>query len=308
MQLQSITLGDRSRGPHVLITGGVHGDEFEPMVAIRQLAVELADRPLNGSVTLVPVVNEAAFRRGDRVAEDGLDLARTCPGREAGSITEQTAAALSKLIQSADAYIDLHTGGTRLHVYPLAGYMLHPNRSVYLRQQRMASIFGLPIMWGTDPNLNGRSLSVARDANVPAIYAEFLGGGGCEPRGVAAYVRGCRNILVDLDILDGKIDYPATRPLHVEDARTNAGHMQIQHPSPIDGYFHAAVALGQRVHHGDVIGRVCDPLDNTHQDIAAMQDGIILVLRTFPSVHQNDSLAVILETDDSPVPWQQAVL
>ncbi len=217
MNLQSITLGDRTRGPHVLITGGVHGDEFEPMVAIRQLAAELADQPLNGAVTLVPVVNEAAFRRGDRVAEDGLDLARTCPGREDGSITEQTAAALSKLIHSADFYIDLHTGGTRLQVYPLAGYVLHPRREIHLRQQRMASVFGLPIVWGTDPNLNGRSLSVARDANVPAIYAEFLGGGGCEPRGVTAYVRGCRNILTDLDILDGQIDLPSTKPLLIED-------------------------------------------------------------------------------------------
>lgn len=308
MNLQSITLGDRSRGPHVIITGGVHGDEFEPMVAIRQLAAELANQPLRGAVTLVPVVNEAAFRRGDRVAEDGLDLARTCPGREDGSITERTAAALSKLIQSADFYIDLHTGGTRLQVYPLAGYVLHPRREIHLRQQRMASVFGLPIVWGTDPNLNGRSLSVARDANVPAIYTEFLGGGGCETRGVTAYVRGCRNILIDLDILDGQIELPSIKPLLVEDGRPNAGYLQIHHPSPQDGYFHPAVTLGQRVRAGDVIGTVCDPLGTTWQDVIAAQTGIVLVLRTFPSVKQNDSLAVILETDTDPVPWQQSAM
>jgi hypothetical protein len=32
-----------------------------------------------------------------------------------------------KLIRSADYYIDLHTGGTEFSIYPLAGYMLHPN-------------------------------------------------------------------------------------------------------------------------------------------------------------------------------------
>lgn len=307
MHLQSITLGDRTRGRHVLITGGVHGDEFEPMVAIRQLAAELANQPLRGAVTIVPVVNEAAFRRGDRVAEDGLDLARTCPGREAGSITEQTAAELSKLIQSADFYIDLHTGGTRLQVYPLAGYVLHPRPEIHLRQQRMASVFGLPIVWGTDPNLNGRSLSVARDANVPAIYAEFLGGGGCESRGVKAYVRGCRNILIDLDILDGQIELPATRPLLIEDGRPNAGYLQIHHPSPQNGYFHPAVTLGQRVQRGDILGTVCDPLGTTPQTIPAVQNGIILVLRTFPSVKQNDSLAVVLETESDPVPWTECI-
>lgn len=307
MQLQSITIGDRSRGPHVLITGGVHGDEFEPMVAIRQLAVELANQLLRGAVTFVPVVNEAAFRRGDRVADDGLDLARTCPGREDGSITERTAAAFSKLIQSADFYIDLHTGGTRLQVYPLAGYMLHSQREIHLRQQRMASVFGLPIVWGTDPNLNGRSLSIARDAHVPAIYTEFLGGGGCHPAGVAAYVRGCRNILIDLDILDGQIDLPATRPLLLEDGRPNAGYLQIHHPSPQDGYFRPVVTLGQRVQSGDTLGTVCDPLGTTQQDVIAAQTGIVLVLRSFPSVQQHDSLAVILETDSDPVPWTESL-
>ncbi len=171
----------------------------------------------------------------------------------------------------------------------------------------MASVFGLPIVWGTDPNLNGRSLSVARDANVPAIYAEFLGGGGCEPRGVTAYVRGCRNILIDLDILDGQIDLPSTKPLLIEDGRPNAGYLQIHHPSPQDGYFHPAVTLGQRVRAGDAIGTVCDPLGRASQNIHATQNGIILVLRTFPSVHQNDSLAVILETDSDPVSWMDYI-
>ena len=46
--------------------------------------------------------------------DDQLDLARTCPGRSDGSVTEQTAWALSESIRSADFYIDLHTGGTEL--------------------------------------------------------------------------------------------------------------------------------------------------------------------------------------------------
>src|SRR5437016_11045603 len=75
-------------GPHVLITGGVHGDEFEPMAAIRLLMRRLRPEGLRGRVTLVPVVNEPAFRRGQRTAADQLDLARTCPGQADGSVTE----------------------------------------------------------------------------------------------------------------------------------------------------------------------------------------------------------------------------
>src|SRR5438067_1918546 len=97
------------------------------MAAIRRLMAAIRPEQLRGQVTLVPVVNEPAFRLGQRTAEDGLDLARTCPGRQDGSITERIAHALSSMIRSADYYIDLHTGGTRLRVLPLVGYMLHPD-------------------------------------------------------------------------------------------------------------------------------------------------------------------------------------
>ena len=100
-------------GPSLLVTGGVHGDEFEPIFAIRRLIRFFSsEEPLtHGRLTLVPVVNEAAFLRGHRcAAADGLDLARTCPGRRDGSPTEQVAAELSELIRASDYYIDLHTG------------------------------------------------------------------------------------------------------------------------------------------------------------------------------------------------------
>ena len=70
MDLKSRTFAGQS-GPTLLITGGVHGDEFEPMAAIRRLIRIFEEDPdlvrnLRGSVQLVPVVNEAAFLRGQR--------------------------------------------------------------------------------------------------------------------------------------------------------------------------------------------------------------------------------------------------
>src|SRR5688572_5861528 len=149
MKLTSYEVIGNSPGPHLLITGGVHGDEFEPMAAIRQLMAEIRSAELRGRVTLVPVVSEPAFALGQRTAEDGLDLARTCPGRADGSVTERIAFALSELIRTADYYIDLHTGGTRLHVLPLVGYMLHPDEKVLSIQRRTARALGLSVIWGT---------------------------------------------------------------------------------------------------------------------------------------------------------------
>jgi predicted deacylase len=285
-------------GPRVLITGGVHGDEFEPMAAIRRLIARFHSAPpLRGKVTLVPVVNEPAFRRGCRVANDGLDLARTCPGRADGSVTERIAHELSQLIRDADHYIDLHTGGTRLRVLPLVGYTLHPVAAVLEAQRRMARAFGLPVVWGTDPNLEGRSLSVARDANVPAIYAEYMGGGGCDPEGVDAYVAGCRRVLAEVGVLAGALPATDLSPLVVEDSRPGSGHMQVNHPSPCEGFFEPAVALGHRVRSGELLGTVTDVLGRERVPLSATHGGVVIVLHTFARVEAGAGLVVILPTD-----------
>ena len=93
--LRTFHVAGRQAGRHLLITGGVHGDEFEPIAAIRRLIDFFRVNPdeaaaLHGAVTFVPIVNEAAFLRGHRCAEDNLDLARSCPGNWNGSVTEQT--------------------------------------------------------------------------------------------------------------------------------------------------------------------------------------------------------------------------
>jgi predicted deacylase len=296
IQLAVHEIKGHSPGPHLLITGGVHGDEFEPMAAVRRLMTAIDAKTLHGEVTLIPVVNEPAFRRGQRTADDGLDLARTCPGRADGSISEQIAHALSQHIRAADLYIDLHTGGTRLTVLPLCGYSLHNDDRVLARQRRMARAFGLPLIWGTDPHLDGRSLSVARDANVAAIYAEYLGGGRFDPVGVEAYVHGCLNVMAEFGLLAAPVKAPTRPPLVVEDDRPGSGHMQINHPAPCGGFFEAAVSLGQEVRKGDVLGQIIDPLGQRAHVIRARYAGMVVVLHTFARVDDGVSVAVVLET------------
>jgi predicted deacylase len=294
--LQTIDVEGATPGPHLLVTGGVHGDEYEPMSACRRLARELESRSLSGRVTLIPCVNEAAFVRGARTAEDGLDLARVCPGRPDGTITEQTAHSLSERIRTADYYIDLHTGGIAYRLSPLAGYTLHPDPEILAAQRRMARAFNLPIVWGTSPHLDGRSLSVARDAGVPAIYAEYEGGSQCCPAGVEAYVAGCLNVMAEFGMLPARVPPPSRVRHIVEDERPNAGFLQLGHPSPMDGQFATLVELDQRVRRGDPIGTVTDILGNRTETVAAVCDGLVLMLRALPRVAAGDGLAMILET------------
>lgn len=285
-------------GPHLVITGGVHGDEFEPIAAIRRL-VELFQAASDeisefcGRTTLVPCVNEAAFLRGHRCAEDHLDLARTCPGDQRGSITERVAWQLSELIRSADFYVDLHTGGTEFSLSPLSGYVLHRDAEVLKTQRLMAHAFNLPIVWGTSPDLDGRSLSVARDAHVPAIYCEYLGAATCSEQGVKDYVSGCLNVMGMLKML--RRHPPPNRVEHVvEDPTPTSGHLQVCNPSPATGYFAPAVCIGDRVAQGELIGTVFELSGNRPHTMAAEESGIVLMLRTFPRVRVGETVGVIL--------------
>jgi predicted deacylase len=288
--------GDKD-GPHLLITAGVHGDEFESIRAVWELIQRFKSDAslmgnLHGRLTLVPMVNDEACRLGQRCGEDEKDLARHCPGDPDGSPTEQTAWALSELIRGADYYIDLHTGGTAYSVYPLAGYTLHPDGSILDAQRRMARAFNLPVIWGTAANLDGRSLSVARDANVPAIYCEYLGSGRCDSRGVAAYVEGSLNVMAELELLDQS--RPESRVKHlIEDPTPGSGHMQIQNPAPVKGFFEPAVPLGTEIQAGRQLGVVYDIEDNRPFEILAPRDGLVLVLRTYPLVEKGESVGVI---------------
>ncbi len=294
IELQTIEVVGKAEGPHLLITGGVHGDEFESMTAIRRLAIAVDASELSGRLTLVPVVNEAAFLAGNRTAEDGLDLARVCPGDPEGSVTLRTAVALSQLIESADYYIDLHSGGIIMDVWPMSGYGLSDDPAILDVQRRMAHAFNLPVIWGTAGNLNGRSLSVARDAGVAAIYTEYLGGGRCSPEGADAYFEGCLNVMAELELL--KRERPASAvTLRIEDPRPGSGHMQVQNPSPITGQFTPAVSLGQRVRPDDLLGFVTNVSGSQVHEITCTQDGYVLAIRTYPRVHENDSVIVIME-------------
>lgn len=293
MELRSKTIVGRSDGPHLLIVGGVHGDEWEPMAAGRRLLRELDASQLRGRVTVCPCVNEAAFARGTRTADDLLDLARICPGKEDGSVSEQTAAAFAKLIRSADALIDMHTAGTVFNLVRLAGYGINPDPKINETQRKLAHAFQFPLVWGTDGRFVGTSLSVARAAGIPSIYIENGGGGMCDSVRVDENVTGCLNAMRSLGILSGE-QPPSAVKYFVEDDRFDSGRLQNKCTAPSAGYFQPTVALWDVVEQGQPIGRLEDPLGEAPVTINAYTTGTVMLLRTFPSVKVGDPLIVIL--------------
>jgi len=286
--------GKQTVGPHVLISAGVHGDEYEPMLAIQALTEILGGMLLKGTVTLMPIVNVGAYLSENRLGMDGLDLARICPGNATGSDSQQAAAEVSLLIREADYYIDLHTGGRLFDIFPLAGYMLHPDADVLEKQRKMAGTFGLPVVWGTEAKPEGRTLSVARDARVPAIYVEYGGGGLLRKEVKLAYLQGCMRVLAWLNMVEASEKAIPQITYWVEDNRPSGGYLQGKMPAPMTGIFECHVSLGDRVKKGAPWGSLYDPIHGEIKEIEADMDGIVLFVRKAPFVRKAEALGGIL--------------
>ena len=293
--VKSYRIDSGKTGPKVLLTAGVHGDEYEPIVTAMQLINELPGLLKSGSLTIVPVTNESAYVNSIRYGEDGLDLARICPGKPDGTITERVASQISSLIKGSDYFIDMHTGGTAFEIYPLAGYVLHPSPEILKKQQEMALAFNLPLVWGTDYRPNGRTLSVARDANIPAIYLEFGGGTGFRMQVVDAYKKGFMQLLNYFNMLNKPIESDnSVEKYWIEDHRQDSGFLQGKMPSPSDGIFVARVKIGDKVKAGELFGRVIEPFSGKQINLYADIDGLVFLLRTMVKVKSGDALGGIM--------------
>lgn len=294
-----IIIDSKKDGPIVLITAGVHGDEYEPIIAAQKLIGLLESKLIVGKVLIVPCVNSTAVELHTRFGDDGLDLARVCPGNVNGSSTEKDAAEISELIKHSDYLIDLHTGGRILDIFPMVGYMLHPTEMVLAEQREMAKAFGLPMIWGTECSPNGRTLSVARDAMVPAIYVEYGGGSTVRKEIIQSYTAGCLAVLAYLKMFDNVVKETTSPKYWVEDPTPQNGHLQSKMPSPTDGIFVPNKSVGDGINEGEMIGQIIDMQSGNKIPIYVQETGIILFLRCDAIVKKGDSLGGIVPVNSN---------
>src|SRR5438105_11734123 len=134
----------RKRGPQVLVTAGIHGDEPTGPGAAWYLGERLADAPLTGSVTVIPCVNVLALRASRRlIPGEDTDLNRFFPGRADGCLAERVAAALTGLLAMHDALIDVHTAAWCV---PFVLVDDIRERGLAARVARWAQASGLPVV------------------------------------------------------------------------------------------------------------------------------------------------------------------
>ena len=84
--INAVLLAGKRPGKTLVVTAGVHGNEYVGIQAVRELIREIQPLELSGRLLLVPLVNESGFYQGTHlIPADGKNLNRCFPGSTRGS-------------------------------------------------------------------------------------------------------------------------------------------------------------------------------------------------------------------------------
>lgn len=269
-QLPAAVLHGKQPGKTVLITAGIHAEEYVGIQAAMELEQELKIQKLAGTVVIVKVVNRKAFelRSGSESHEDGKNLNRVFPGDPKGTWSDRLAHAIEKeLLSIADYYIDLHSGDSYEQLTPYVYYAGAADKEVVEQSREMAQQADVPYMVGSNVSMGG-CYNYAASLGIPSILLERGQMGGWTQEESHSTRRDVRNILCHLGIYQGEKDYRNYYPLEVKDLCYQAANEQ--------GLWYPCKKPGDMIQQGDILGVIKDYEGEILEVCKAEYGGVIL--------------------------------
>ena len=271
------TFRSSAPGPHVLIIGGVHGDEINGVEIVRRMLEKGSFNKLKvGSVIAIPLLNVFGFINFSRDVPDGKDVNRSFPGNQVGSLASRVARIISKVVlPQADIIIDCHSGGADRFNYPQIRISKEDTAS-----KELAIAFNPPFILNKEILL-GSLRRTARLANKPCLVYE--GGEALRLDGysIARGVTGIERTLHYLGMIDATFEH--SRP-----------PVEIEHTTwiraPQAGLFIWSKSSGSKIKKDEPLGTIRDPYGTQTVAVLSTRDGYILGHTNAPVVNQGDAL------------------
>jgi len=246
------------QGPTLILEGGNHGDEYEGPIVLGRLIRELDPARIQGRLIIIPGINIPAVVAGRRESPvDGLNFNRCFPGNAGGTLTQQIAFYVHDvLFPMADAFVDLHSGGSSLNIIPSAIVepAVDPQHTQRNRDAVMA--FGAPMAVILNNLGDPRtSTSSAVRAGLTTVGTELSGGGLVSAEAVSLAERGVYRLLAHFGMLESTAtdtDDATTAPADGQMMRIAGSEAYVY--APADGVFEAYHQLGDNVEAGDAAG------------------------------------------------------
>lgn len=267
------------KGPVVLFTAGIHGDEINGVEIVRQLITQKINIPKIGTIICIPVINIFGFVNKSREFPDGRDLNRVFPGTKAGSLASRFAYHMTtEILPLADYCIDFHAGGASR--FNAAQIRIVPNNP---ELQSLAEIFNAPFTLFSK-NIPGSFRNTATRHGVKMLL--FEGGKSLDINSSIAIkgVNGSKRLLESLHMLSPKHNSAA------EDQPTIFIEKSGWVRAKCSGLFHDYEMMGKFVKKGVVLGRITDPFGKFEKKVKAPNDGYIINANHSPIVYQGDAI------------------
>ncbi|MBA3505497.1 MAG: succinylglutamate desuccinylase/aspartoacylase family protein [Luteimonas sp.] len=249
----SIKNGD---GPVVVVSGGVHGDEYEGPVVINELVRQIQTEDVQGQLILLPTFNAPALRAGRRTSPiDRLNLARVFPGDDFGTSTQQIARYVAdRIFARANFYLDLHAGGRTLFIEPSTHVVMSDemNPDVVKENARLAEVFGVGVTVQTSNMGDYRtSCGYTSMKGIPTLAAEMGMGGWVTGDSVQATRDATRRFLKHTGVLPRIATIAGVKTRWT---RINGADAYVF--APCDGYFERRFNLGDPIVAGQLAGLI----------------------------------------------------
>jgi len=294
-----IAIVNGSKGPAVLFTGGVHGDEYEGQIAVSRLAHRLDPQSVRGKLILMPAVDLPAALAGRRMCPiDGRDFNRCLPGDPRGSFCQMLAHFIdTMLLPQVEISVDVHAAGNAMEAALSTTMHWVNDPQVVQRTKALAEHFAAPynvMFWGVDEG--GTMASAAEARGVLAISSEIGGYGRVSVEGVRVAERGLDNVLKWLGMIEGKPDTSQ------RDGTPGTRHMQVRDQTsyvfaPTDGLFEPLHLAGAQVRAGELAGYLHFVEDWSRPPIPIefRTDGTIWMAPGSGRVRKGDVVGVVMQ-------------
>jgi len=290
-----VTITASSDGPTVALLGGVHGDEYEGVIAARWLIGRLRSALVRGTIRVAAPAHPAAWEATSRESPvDGKNLARVFPGNANGTATDVVAHELTeRVLKGSDLLIDLHSAGTNFEMPYLCGFQ-DDGSGVAASSRHLADVFAADFTWrhAGEP-APGRSLSAAFTLGIPAIYTEGGGGKSVRHGDLAGYTDGVLRVLHELSMVDAAPSRSSSTIRVLGDGNTDAGIT-----APAAGYLVSRLTGGEPCVAGQVLADIVDIDGRPVDEMRAPQAGYLMMRRRDARVNVGDTALIVATKDE----------
>ena len=278
LELPFLVYNGAEKGPTLYVQVAQHPAETWGIEGVYNVLHSLDPSVLSGMVVF-SLPNPVGFRFASYYPPHLThDINRVGYGKPDGSLMERIVYAwwINFVKGKADYVVDIHGVPPASFVYYEAhGVSPGIPLDVAEKSERLALLFSCDFnMKQMEPYGGGTSFRGACvDHGIPAIVPEIAIGGANVTE------RGLRNIMVDLGMIDGRIELPEKQYTlkYIEDRSASAIR------NSVAGCFKPSVKIGDLVSEGDEVGIIYSPRTfEVVETLVAHRDGFVSSLRDYP--------------------------